>query len=156
MVSLQPMEPDAWAAWRVDAIRDYAANMARVGTWAPDEAEPRATSLFASLVPDGLRTPGHEFRTIVAESGEVVWALWFAAEGDVGQGTAFIWDIVISEAHRGHGFGRAAMEALEPLARSLGYDAIRLHVSGDNAIARHLYQAVGYEETDLTMLKRLG
>jgi ribosomal protein S18 acetylase RimI-like enzyme len=156
MVSLVPMERDAWAAWRVDAIRDYAADMARVGTWAPDEAEQRASSLFANLLPDGAITPGHEFRTIVAETGAIVGALWFAAEGDVGQGTALIWDIVINEADRGRGYGRAAMEVLEPLARSLGYDAVRLHMFGDNAVARHLYQAVGYVETDVTMLKRLG
>jgi ribosomal protein S18 acetylase RimI-like enzyme len=156
MVSLRPMEPDAWEAWRVDAIRDYAVDMVRVGTWAPDEAEQRAAALFSSLLPDGQRTTGHEFRTIVSEAGEVVGALWFAAEGDVGRGTAFVWDIVVAEPHRGRGYGRAAMEALEPLARSLGYDAIRLHVFGDNAVARHLYQAVGYEETDVTMLKRLG
>jgi len=49
-----------------------------------------------------------------------------------------------------------AMEALEPLARSLGYDAIRLHVFGDNAVARGLYQAVGYTETDVTMVKLIG
>ena len=47
------------------------------------------------------------------------------------------------------------MEALE-VARALGYDAIRLHVFGDNAVARRLYRAVGYEETDVTMRKRLG
>lgn len=48
------------------------------------------------------------------------------------------------------------MEALEPLARSLGYDTIRLHVFGDNTIARNLYQAVGYAETDVTMVKQIG
>jgi hypothetical protein len=31
------------------------------------------------------------------------------------------------------------MEALEPLAGSLGYDRIRLHVFGHNAVARNLY-----------------
>ena len=47
------------------------------------------------------------------------------------------------------------MEALEPLARSLGYDAIQLHVFGDNTVARGLYRAVGYGETDVTMVKRI-
>ena len=92
----------------------------------------------------------------MTDAGETVGALWFAAEDEVGRGAAFIWEIVIEDVHRGRGYGRAAMEAIEPLARSLGYDTIRLHVFGDNAVARHLYRAVGYHETDVTMIKRIG
>jgi len=156
MVTLPPMEPGAWDAWRHSSIVRYAADMVRVGAWSPETAEDQATALFARLVPDGRETAGHEFRSVVADTGETVGALWFAAEDEVGHGTAFIWDIVIDSSHRGGGYGRAAMEALEPLARSLGYDAIRLHVFGDNAVARGLYQAVGYAETDVTMSKRIG
>lgn len=150
------MEPDVWDTWRVASTRGHAADMVRVGAWPPEGAEDRAAAMFSRLVPDGRGTVGHEFRSIVAESGQVVGALWIAAEREVGHGTAFIWDIVVDEAERGHGYGRAAMEALEPLARSLGYDMIRLQVFRDNAVARHLYQAVGYAETDITMIKRIG
>jgi ribosomal protein S18 acetylase RimI-like enzyme len=129
--------------------------MVRVGVWAPESAVERAESLFAQLVPNGRDTAGHEFRSIVTDGGDIVGALWFAADEQIA-GTAFIWDIVIDPAHRGRGYGRAAMEALEPLAQSLGYHAIRLHVVGDNAVARGLYRSVGYAETDVTMLKRLG
>lgn len=150
------MEPDAWEAWRVASIRGYAADMVRVAAWPHEHAEERAAARFARLVPDGLLTPGHEFRSIVTDAGKTVGALWSAAEDEAGRGAAFIWDIVIEEAHRGRGYGRAAMEALEPLARSPGYTTIRLHVFGDNAVARHLYRAVGDEETDVTMVKRIG
>ncbi len=156
MVTLPPMEPDAWEAWRVASIRGYAADMVRAAAWPQEGAEGRATELFARIVPDGLLTPGHEFRSVVTEAGETVGAIWFAAEDEVGRGAAFVWDIVIDRAHRGRGYGRATMEALEPLARSLGYTTIRLHVFGDNAVARHLYAAVGYAETNVTMAKRIG
>lgn len=155
MVTLPPMDPDAWDAWRDASVASYAAEMVRVGAWSPESALERAESLFARLVPDGRGTVGHEFRSIVVDSGEIVGALWFARD-DLGTGTAWIWDIVIDPTRRGMGYGRAAMEALEPLARSLGYDAIRLHVLGDNTVARGLYRTVGYTETDVTMLKRLG
>ena len=155
MVSLPPMEQDVWDAWRIAAIAAYAADMVRVGAWAPESAEERAVSEFARIVPDGRQTAGHEFRSIVTPAGEVVGALWFAPD-ERGRGTAFVWDIAIEPAHRGAGYGRAAMEALEPLARSLGYDTILLHVFGDNRVARSLYQAVGYAETDVTMVKQIG
>jgi ribosomal protein S18 acetylase RimI-like enzyme len=155
MVSLLPMEQHVWEAWRIASIATYAAEMVRVGAWAPDSAEERAVSEFARIVPNGRQTAGHEFRSIVAPAGEVVGALWFAPD-ELGRGTAFIWDIAIERAHRGEGYGRAAMEALEPLARSLGYDSIRLHVVGDNAVARSLYESVGYSEADVTMVKHIG
>ncbi len=156
MVTLSPMEPDAWEAWRAASIRGYAADKVRVAAWPFEGAEERATAMFGRIVPDGLHTRGHEFRSIVSQAGEIVGALWFAAEDEVGLGTAYIWDITIDPDHRGRGYGRDAMEALEPLARSLGYDTIRLHVFGDNAVARHLYLSVGYHETEVTMTKRIG
>ncbi len=85
-----------------------------------------------------------------------IGTLWFAARDESGGSGAFIYDIVIDPAQRGRGYGRAAMEALEPLARSLGFDTIRLHVFGHNAVARHLYATVGYAETDVGMMKRIG
>lgn len=155
MVTLPPMSPDVWDAWRAASIRAYARDMVRVGSWPAEDAEAWAASLFARLVPDGQNTAGHEFRSVVNEAGEMVGAVWFAPDREIGRGAAFLWDIVIDPEHRGRGYGRAAVEVLEALVRALGYDAIRLHVFGDNGIARHLYQAVGYSETSVSMTKRL-
>ena len=90
------------------------------------------------------------------DAGETVGAVWFAPDAETGRGAAFLWDIVIDPNHRGMGYGRAALEALEALVRALGYDAIRLHVFGDNDIAPHLYRAGGYSETDVSMIQRLA
>ena len=156
VVTLERMSPDDWKAWRVASVRAYAAEMVRVGSWPPEGAEDRADALFGRLVPDGQVTTGHEFRSIVNEDGDAVGALWLAADGDaVGDG-AFLWDIAIDPEQRGRGYGRAAMEALETLARSLGYDTIRLNVFADNTVARALYDSVGYTETSLAMRKNIG
>lgn len=89
MVSLPPMEQHVWEAWRIASVAAYAADMVRVGAWAPESAEGRAVSEFARIVPDGRQTAGHEFRSIVTPAGEVVGALWFARD-ERGRGTAFI------------------------------------------------------------------
>jgi len=156
MVTLPPMPPDVWDAWRAASTSAYAQDMVRLGSWPAEGAEARAASLFARLVPAGQTTAGHEFRSIMNDAGETVGALWFAPDGEIGRGAAFIWDIVIRPEYRGRGYGHAALEAIEPLARALGYDAIRLHVFGDNDIARHLYRAAGYSETNVSMMKRLA
>jgi ribosomal protein S18 acetylase RimI-like enzyme len=156
VVSLEPMSADAWEAWRVASIRSYAAEKVAAGTWPGEGAEGRAVAEFRELLPQGQATPGHEFRSIVADGGEPVGIIWLAPQREIGRGAAFIYDIVIDESRRGRGYGRAAMEALEPLVRSLGYDRIALHVFGHNTIARNLYRALGYLETDVSMEKRLG
>ncbi|MFI5261495.1 MAG: GNAT family N-acetyltransferase [Candidatus Limnocylindrales bacterium] len=155
-VMLQPMTADEWEVWGVGSIAAFAADMVRLRRWPAAEAEARATAQFKQILPAGRETPGHEFRSIVAEAGETVGYLWFGPHDGGGPSAAFIWDLVIDAAFRGRGYGRAALLALEPVARELGYDAIRLHVFGDNEVARLLYRSSGYLETDVSMLKRLG
>jgi len=156
MVTLPPMDAAAWQAWRAGTLRGYALDKVRVGAWPAEGAEARASAELARMLPDGQATPGHEFRSIVNEAGEPVGALWFGPDEEIGRGAAFLLDIEIRAEHRGRGYGRAAMDALERAARELGYDAIRLHAFGDNEVARHLYRSSGYIETDVSMLKVLS
>ena len=153
-VTLVPMSPAAWDAWRAASIREYAAAKVRAGTWTADAAPGRAEREFAELLPQGLATPAQELRSIVATDGTDVGAVWLGPRDMPGKGTGFIWDIEVRAEFRGQGYGRAALLALEPLARELlGYDAIGLHVFSDNTVARELYRTSGYMETDVTMVK---
>jgi len=156
MVSLRPMSSEEWEVWRIESIRTYAEEKVRAGTWPAEGAQDRAAAEFATILRQGRATPGHEFRTIVTDADGPVGAIWIAPQGEIGSGALFIYDIVIDADQRGLGYGRAAMEALEPLARSLGYDRIQLHVFGHNAVARKLYTSVGYVETDVQMEKRIN
>jgi ribosomal protein S18 acetylase RimI-like enzyme len=156
MVTLEPMSLEAWEQWHDGAVRGYAADKVRIGAWPADGAEERSAGEFAALLPEGLATPGHDLRSVVNEAGDVVGMLWFGPLNDVGRGTGFIWDIEILAEARGRGYGRAALVALEPIAREMGYDAIGLHVFGDNEVARNLYRSSGYAETDVMMKKPLG
>lgn len=150
------MSPQTFERWRVTAVRSYAADKVRVGAWPAAGAEARADHEFTSLLPQGLATPDHDLRSIVSETGEVVGMLWFGPLREADQRTCFIWDIEVAEEARGLGYGRAALLALEPIARDRGYTEIGLHVFGDNEVARHLYRSSGYVETDVTMRKTLG
>jgi ribosomal protein S18 acetylase RimI-like enzyme len=155
MVKLEPMAPDVFVRWRAGAVRTYADDKVRAGTWTEDEALARSERAFAQLLPAGLATPGHGICSMVAEGGEIVGMLWYGPIDGLRPGTCYIWDIEVAEEARGRGFGRAALQALEPIARGLGYDAIALHVFGDNEVARNLYRTSGYIETDVMMRKEL-
>jgi ribosomal protein S18 acetylase RimI-like enzyme len=53
-------------------------------------------------------------------------------------------DLCVLAEHRGHGLGRRLMEAVLERARLAGCSAVSLEVRGDNAIARRLYQSLGF------------
>jgi GNAT superfamily N-acetyltransferase len=62
---------------------------------------------------------------------------------------------LIEEAHRGQGYGRQSMLALEEKAKGLGLRTLALHVFAHNAEARALYEGLGYEIKSLNMEKLL-
>ena len=67
----------------------------------------------------------------------------------------FIYDMAVDEAHRGKGYGRAAMGLAEEEARLRGIGRIELNVFGGNDVARGLYLSLGYVETSVQMAKDL-
>jgi GNAT superfamily N-acetyltransferase len=66
--------------------------------------------------------------------------------------------LVVAEARRGEGVGRALMEAAEAFARDRGCGYVEV-TSGDGperAAAHRFYDALGYEEVSRRFLKALG
>lgn len=145
------MTAEEFDAWRPGTIADYAAAHVRSGSMEAAAARSAAEAQFAQLLPDGPTTADHQL--LIPESdGQKVGMLWLHTPAD---GRAFVYDIEVDEAMRGRGFGRAIMLAAEECAREHGATAIRLHVFGDNAVARRLYDSLGYAATDVIMAKPL-
>jgi ribosomal protein S18 acetylase RimI-like enzyme len=61
---------------------------------------------------------------------------------------ALLDELWISEAWRGQGLGRKAMEAIEQFCRDRGLVALRLEVGKHNPVARSLYQSLGFRDLD--------
>jgi ribosomal protein S18 acetylase RimI-like enzyme len=53
-------------------------------------------------------------------------------------------DLCVLAEHRGHGLGRRLMDAVLERARAAGCSAVSLEVRADNAIARRLYESLGF------------
>jgi len=60
-----------------------------------------------------------------------------------------IHDMAVMPGHRGHGIGRALMQAVEAEALKRGACKITLEVLSGNAAARHLYAQCGYGDYQL-------
>jgi ribosomal protein S18 acetylase RimI-like enzyme len=56
----------------------------------------------------------------------------------------YLAELYVAPARRGHGLGRALMEAAIDLARRRGCDFMDLGTSEDDVAARHLYERLGF------------
>jgi ribosomal protein S18 acetylase RimI-like enzyme len=69
-------------------------------------------------------------------------ALWSRAK------ECYLAELYVAPAERGHGLGRALLEAALDLARGEGADYMDLGTSEDDVVARKLYERVGFSRTE--------
>ncbi|HEX6473847.1 MAG TPA: GNAT family N-acetyltransferase [Candidatus Limnocylindria bacterium] len=151
---LRPMRPDEFAAFMAHSIEGYARDIETNGGQTAEFARQKSEADHAAVLPHGLETTGHWIHVVEA-GGEQVGLLWLAERDSGGRRVLFIYDVEIDEAHRGKGYGRAAMELAEQEAKALGIGRIELNVFGGNDVARRLYRSMDYVETSVQMAKDL-
>jgi ribosomal protein S18 acetylase RimI-like enzyme len=155
-VSLRPMTSEEFVAYEDSDAHRYAETMVRAGYWSAEGALARAQEAPPQLLPDGVSTVDHVILVVEApEQPAPIGVVWLSIQRETIPPTGFLYDLLIHEPHRGRGYGRQAMLALEAKARELGLAALSLHVFEDNAPARSLYASLGYQVRSMNMAKRL-
>ena len=151
-VRLDPITDEEFAAWLLPAVEDLARQHVVSGQWAQQEALEFSKGQFIRLLPDGPRSDQQHVYTIRDPSdGDAVGTLWIGMRRKAGRPEAYVYDLVVQEERRGLGYGRAAMLAAAARARELGAESLGLHVFGHNAVARGLYDSLGFVETNVSM-----
>jgi ribosomal protein S18 acetylase RimI-like enzyme len=114
------------------------------------------TAFVESAFPRGPGTEGHRLSIVEdAGSGERVGYTWWG-ERDLDAGpAAWIYDVYIDEPHRGKGYGRGLMDAVEAQVREAGLARMELHVWVDNDRAISLYRSLGFVPAGMEMFKPL-
>jgi ribosomal protein S18 acetylase RimI-like enzyme len=155
-VLLRPMTKEEFTGWLPWAIEEYAREDVEHKRVEPDRARKNMTAFLESAIPRGPRTDGHRLSIVEdAATGERVGYTWWAdRELDAGP-TAWIYDVYIDEPHRGRGYGRGLMEAVEAQIREAGLERMELHVWVDNERAISLYRSLGFAPTGMEMFKQL-
>ena len=128
-VRLEPLEDGAVPSFARRARETYERQMVDFGGIDPAFARVKAEEDPARLFPDG-RPADDLFAFTVVDDDNVGEAgiVFFAAVPQGEKTVAFVYGIEVDETHRGRGFGRAAMLAVEAKARELGHDEVRLNV----------------------------
>lgn len=156
-VRLRPMTKEEFAAWLPWAIEEYAREDVEHKRVEPGRASENMTAFLESALSRGPRTEGHRLSIVEDDAtGERVGYTWWGErELDAGL-AAWIYDVYIDEPHRGRGFGRGLMEAVEAQVREAGLARMELHVWVDNDRATSLYRSLGFVPAGMEMFKQLG
>lgn len=149
------MRPSEWEEFARVSQEEYAAELASLVGYDEPTARVKAREDQVRMA-DGLSSPGQFFFMITGEDGRTLGTIWFAEQEEGGNRYAYLYDIRVHEGDRGVGVGRAAMAALVEEVRNRDLAWIELNVFGPNAVARHLYRDVGFEETFVRMRKLVG
>lgn len=152
------MSQEEYVVWRESSERGYAAEIAVSRDLEPDAARAQSAGEFAALLPDGLTSPDMHLFTAVLDEGAddaPVGIGWFELRQRASGTSAWIYDIRLDGDRRGHGLGRALLEALHDAARDLGATSMTLNVFGDNPTAIRLYETSGYTVTAQQMQRDL-
>lgn len=153
-VRLDPMTDEEFTTYYREAIAAYAESHVKTRSWPANGAQERAAEEHAKLLPQGLATPGHHLYT-ARDDDHRVGTIWFAERPHGAGQVAYIYDVQIDPELRGNGYGTAVIQAVEEQALAIGLYTVRLHVFGDNRVARSLYHKLGYIETNVVMAKQL-
>ena len=154
-MKLVPMTKKDFEVMRGAGIKRYAEENVKVGYWTPGEALQRSRKAHDHLLPDGLLTQGHQFfKAMDVEKDIRVGQVWIRLEPGEDR-RAFIFDVFIEEEHRGKGYGKAMMLALESKAHRMKLSSLALHVFAYNSVALHLYESLGYQTKSVNMVKKL-
>jgi GNAT superfamily N-acetyltransferase len=151
-VQLRPMRHDEFAAWLPKMQEDYGQAMIDDAGFPPESAKEQAATQIEQLFP-GRQPSDDQLVFVVEADGEAVGELWLAQREDFTRSALYVYDVQISEAHRGKGYGKAAMLLAEEEARRRGIGRVALNVFGGNTVARRLYLSLGYEENAIAMSK---
>ncbi|MFI5863149.1 GNAT family N-acetyltransferase [Streptomyces sp. NPDC051546] len=148
-VAGRPMTEAEFEGWHAQALESYAQGWVSRGMPA-GAARTKSVNDHASMLPQGLATPGVSFSVLEA-AGVPVGTVWVAPNG----GDSYVYDVAVAEEHRGRGHGRDLMLLAEGTALAAGHRVLALHVFTDNVPAVRLYESLGYRTTDVNYAKDL-
>jgi ribosomal protein S18 acetylase RimI-like enzyme len=127
----------------------------------PNRADPHAIAKpYLAHLLDQCHEQGGTIFVAVAE-GTIIGFVCVLARVDSGsiieadRDYAYISDLVVLPAHRGQGIGRVLLRRAEEFAVRSGAAVLKVDVLAANDGARAVYSAVGFQEHEIRLQKRL-
>ncbi|MCX5282152.1 MULTISPECIES: GNAT family N-acetyltransferase [unclassified Streptomyces] len=145
----RPMNRAEYEVWDRTGRQEYTEDWVKRGL-PESEARTKADRDFGRALPQGPDTDGARL-TVLEHEGVLVGELWLGHRDE----RAFVYDVAVREAHRGHGHGRTLMLLAEAQAAAAGFRRLALNVFAGNLPAERLYESLGYAVTEAHLYKDL-
>jgi ribosomal protein S18 acetylase RimI-like enzyme len=152
-VRLRPMTQAEYDAYYAPAVRSLAEEEAEAYGFDLVEAHSRATAAFDRLIPDRTLSASRQAIYVIELEATSVGMIWYELRNENRE--AYLYDLRIWPEFRGRGYGRLGLLALEALLRESGVKRIILNVFSRNAVARSLYDSLGYTSRSSLMMKAI-
>ncbi|MFA5884158.1 MAG: GNAT family N-acetyltransferase [Acidimicrobiia bacterium] len=129
------------------AAHDVALGQRRPLRWAADPTE---------SIAHALRNPSeHHVTVVVDEHGDVIGACHTARMGDEHPCAAHIHDLIIDEARRSRGLGRALLDDAFAWCAEQGVDEVCLGVAPLSTRSRRFSEQYGFEEASVLVIRKV-
>jgi GNAT superfamily N-acetyltransferase len=157
-VTLTPLSGDRLATYAWPTQTEHAAREAAAERFSPDSAQRNAEDMARGLARRLHERPGDQLLFAIRRGEDEVGTAW--VEAVPASGTLFVVDIFVLESVRRQGIGRAAVAALDDVARRKGASSIQVVVFASDAIGMKLFLGQSYRvsqmafETDPRQAKR--
>jgi ribosomal protein S18 acetylase RimI-like enzyme len=149
-LALREKSSDDLRAWLAGMWDEYRKDLLDAGN-TPEDADSNIERNRSQLLV-GDQLANGQFVFDVLRDDVKVGTLWLGVKSG---SDWWIYDIVVDEEFRGTGLGRPTLRAAEEYVQTHGGTRLGLNVFGPNKVARHLYDATGYQVVSTQMLKDL-
>lgn len=150
---LRKMTDDEFKLYFENKIKRYSEVLSQNVHEEGEEPSSKALKQLNNLLPQGNKTPNHYLFNINKDDHEIGF-VWLKVEME--NKSAFLYEIYIVEEHRAKGFGTEVMNQIEEWLKQKEVHYLKLHVFGNNAGARRLYEALGFGIVGVNMLKSIN
>ncbi len=156
MIELRKMRADEFPGYVDYFVPDYATEISANYDVDVQTATKQAEQTVAESLAKGVETPGQVLLCVVANENDAETPIgYFWCQPNTDNQTVFISDFSILPPHRGKGFARLALAALNEWFSTTGFAEFRLRVAAGNDIAKNLYLSAGYSPTGTNMRKAI-
>ncbi len=147
IVGLRRMTDEEYRRFKEYSVSDYAEDLTRGKGFTREQALEKAEGEFRGMLPDGQDTVNQFLMTVEdKKAGKEVGWIWFSyEEGYDGSPQVFLNDFMIFRPERRKGYAKAALNAMEQMAKADGRTESVLYVWAHNVPGFNLYQKCGYE-----------
>jgi len=150
---LRKMTDDEFRLYFEKKIKRYTEVLSQNVHEEGEEPSSKALKQLNNLLPQGNKTPNH-FLFNIYKDEHVKGFVWLKVEKE--KKSAFLYEIYIFEEFRSKGFGTEVMNYIEEWLNKKEVHYLKLHVFGNNAGARRLYEKLGFGIVGVNMLKSIN